>query len=357
MGQRKRHHLVARFLLKRFAAKVDGDKSFIWRLSKDAPPKLLSTKDVAVQSNFYGSEEEGLEAALSDAEGCWAAMLRKIDAGAALEPLSDELWHMLYLMAFRASPIRSAFHSMGERFIEHMHDNADAPEIKEGLRKYLEENFEKEMLTVLERFPPEMRRLLWDNRSLFKDCVSRDLEGMDVGGVMRGLFGQLKEHDSFQTAAKRGHNRGVTKLIEQGSGPVAVKPSAWKLLHDLKSSIVLGDCPVVAVGGPERATGAPWKFGKDCRTYYMPISPRQVIVGVRHPEDDLLTIDQLNAASAALSESSVFASADTDTTRALIPQIASRWMPLAEAEMDSIMRSVMRDFSKGDSRDETRSRD
>lgn len=114
MGQRKRHHLVARFLLKRFAAETEGEKSFIWRLSKAAPPKLLSTKDVAVQSNFYGTEEEDLEAALSEVEGHWAAILRRIDAGEALEPLADELWHMVYLMAYRASPIRSAFHSMSE---------------------------------------------------------------------------------------------------------------------------------------------------------------------------------------------------------------------------------------------------
>jgi len=347
MGQRKRHHLVARFLLKRFAAKAEGGKSFIWRLSKDAPPKLLSTKDAAVQSNYYGTEEGGLEAALSDVEGRWAAMLRRIDAGEPLEPLAEEIWHMVYLTAYRASPIRSGFRAMGEQFIEHMHHNADAPEIKDGLHAYLDENSEKELMNVLEKFPPEVRQLVWDNRALLKDQVSRDLDGMDVGGFIRGVFDQLKEHESFQNAAKRGHNKGVTKLIEQGAAPVAVKPSEWKLLHDPTGSVVLGDCPVVAVGGPIRAIGAPWKFGKDCRTYYMPISPRAVIVGIRYPEDDLLTIDQLNAASAALSEASIFASADNESSRRWAPRIASQWMPLDEQEMDAIMRSVVTDFGKG----------
>jgi len=346
MGQRKRHHLVARFLLKRFAAKAEGDKSFIWRLSKEAPPKLLSTKDVAVQSNFYGTEEDGLEAALSDVEGRWAAMLRRIDAWEPLEPLADELWHMVYLMAYRASPIRSAFQSLGERFIDHLHDNADAPEIKDGLHAYLDENFEKEFKTVLEKIPLEVRQLVWDNRALFKDHVSRDLGGMDVGGFMRGFFAQLKENESFQNAAKRGHNKGVTKLIEQGAGPVAVKPSEWKLLHDPTGSVILGDCPVVAVGGTSSVTGAPWKFGKDCRAYYMPISPRQVLVGLRYPEDPMLSIAALNTASAALSEASAFSSRDDDATRQWSELIGTRWMPLDDAEFNSIVNDVFEDFGK-----------
>lgn len=338
---------MARFLLKRFAAKVDGDKSFIWRLSKDATPKLLSTKDVAVQSNFYGTEEDGLEAALSDVEGRWASLLRRVDSGEALEPLADELWHMVYLMAYRASPIRSAFHTMGERFLTHLQDNAEAPEIKDGFRSYFEENFEKELLSVLERFPPDERQSIWDKRASLKDYALSDHDGLNFGTFMCGLFGQLKKDKYFHIAAKGGHNKGVAKLIEQGAGPVVVKPLEWKLMADPTGSVVLGDCPVVAVGGAAQTTGAPWKFGKDCRTYYLPISARQVLVGLRYPQDELLTVDQLNAASAALSESSVFAPADTDTTRALIPQIAARWMPLDEAEVEAIMRSVVKDFGKG----------
>lgn len=346
MGQRKRHHLVARFLLKRFAAKAEGDKSFIWRLSKDAPPKLLSTKDVAVQSNFYGTEEDGLEAALSDVEGRWAAMLRRIDAGEPLEPLADELWHMVYLMAYRASPIRSAFQSLGEQFIDHLHDNADDPRIKDGLVANFDLLFEAELLKMLGQFPPAFQALVWENRGALKQYAANDLASMDVGALMRGLMSGVKTHESFTSAPKRGHNRGVSKLLTQGESPGAVKPIAWMILADPNNSVILGDCPVVAVGGTSSVTGAPWKFGKDCRAYYMPISPRQVLVGLRYPEDPMLSIAALNTASAALSEASAFSSRDDDATRQWSELIGTRWMPLDDAEFNSIVNDVFEDFGK-----------
>jgi len=346
MGQRKRHHLVARFLLKRFAARLDGDKSFVWRVERAGIPKLLSTKDVAVQSNFYGTEEEGLEGALSDVEGRWAALLRGVDAGEPLEPLADELWHMVYLMAYRASPIRSAFQLMGQRFIGHMHDNADSPHIKNGLMAYLDENFDDELAKMLEQFPPSVRQLAWDNRQLLKEHAQRDLQGADVGAFMRGLFGQLKQHETLPGAAKRGHNKGVSKLIEQGHGPAAVKPVAWQIIHDPANSIILGDSPVIATGSSIRVPGAPWKFGKDCRAYYMPISPRQVLVGLRFPEDALLAIDDINAASAELSERCVFAVSDDERTRRWATIVGKRWMPLEEGEIDAMMSDLVRNFGR-----------
>jgi hypothetical protein len=347
VGQRKRHHLVARFLLKRFAARQDGDKSFIWRVTKDSPPKLLSTKDVAVQSNFYGAEDEGLEAALSDVEGRWATLLRRVDAGEPLEPLADELWHMVYLMAYRASPIRSAFQTMGERFLDHMQENADSPHLKDRLRTYLDEHFDEELAKMLDRFPPQVRGLLWENHGFLKDYAARDLEGMNIGAFMRGLMGEVKKQGAFQSAAKRGHNKGVSKLVAQGSGPAAVRPTEWRLIRDPTGSVILGDCPVVAVGGPSLATGAPWKFGKECRAYYMPISPHQVLVGLRHPGDPLLTADEINLASAALSEASVFASKDTEATRRWSALVATRWMPLEDAEIDALVNEVVREFGRG----------
>lgn len=318
----------------------------MWRVEKVAAPKLLSTKDVAVQSNFYGTEEEGLEGALADVEGRWAALLRGVDAGEALEPLADELWHMVYLMAYRTSPLRSAFHSMGQRLVGHMHDNADSPHIKDGLMAYLDENFDVELAKVLERLPPPARQWARDNRQLLKEHAQRELQGADVGAIMRDLFGPLKQRETLQSVAKRGHNKGVSKLIEQGHGPAAVKPVAWRIIRDSANSVILGDCPVIATGGATPAPGAPWKIGKDCRAYYMPISPRQVLVGLRFPDDTVLTINDINTASAELSERCVFASSDDERTRQWSAAVGKRWMPLEDGEIDAMMNDLVRNFGR-----------
>ncbi len=344
MGQRKRHHLVARFLLRRFAAKLEGDKSFVWRLGKNTVPKLLSTKDAAVQSNFYGVEDEGLEAALSDAEGRWASTLRRIDAGEPLEPMAAELWYMVYLMAYRTSPIRSAFQATGERFIDHVHRNADDPYFKSGIRTQFEEEFEDMLRKTLYELPSEVRSLFWNNREVLKKKIAGDLESMDVGSLLRNLMVGVKQSESFQSAAKRGHNTALTKLIEKGEGPAIVRPIAWRLLHDPTASVILGDCPVIAIGEPSGATGAPWKFGKDCRAYYMPISPTTILVGLRYEQDSLLSVDEVNVASATLSEAAIFAAADNEDTRKWSNVVGSRWMPHDETELSRMMYGAIRDF-------------
>lgn len=346
MGQRRRHHVVARFLLARFAAKVVGDKSFVWRITNDAAPKLLSTRDVAVQSNFYGAEEEGLEDALSRMEGRWSTLLRRVDAGESLAPLADDLWHMVYLMGYRAAPIRSAFLAAGEQLIDHLHDNADSPHIKAGILTHLDESFERQLAEIVAQLPAALGQLIWDNRQALKEHVRRDLERSETGALMRDLLALLMPEEALQRATKRGHNSAVSNLIAGGSGPAAVRPVSWRVINDATNSIILGDCPVIATADASERSGAPWKFGRGCRAYYMPISPCRVLVGLRYPGDALLAIDDINAASAELSERCVFAASADERTHRWSAIVARRWMPLDDVEIGAIMDDLVKTFGR-----------
>lgn len=344
MRTRKRHHIIPRFLLARFASSKTADKSFIWRVAKDARAAEISTKDAAVQSHFYGLEEEGLEGSLADAEGRWGSLLGRIDVGTPLEPLASELWGFLYLIGFRASPIRSAFTILAEQFIDHLSEKADGPEVREGLSRNFDRIFADQLEVALARVPPQFHQLIRDHRDLVHQIAKKDLESSDIGARMRDLLASMTQQQIIPKAAKRGHNKGISKLLDQGQGPEAMRPVAWQVLHDEHGSVILSDSPVVAVGGPENNTGAPWKFGKDYRALYLPVSPRTVLVGIRDADTRLLSIPEINAASATLSETAFFCSKFGDGERALSQGIGSRWMPLSEDEVQAILRTSLSTF-------------
>jgi hypothetical protein len=49
-----RHHILPKFLLKGFASKIDGKKTFTWFYKKGEEAVERSTKDVSIEKHFYG---------------------------------------------------------------------------------------------------------------------------------------------------------------------------------------------------------------------------------------------------------------------------------------------------------------
>lgn len=341
MGTRKRHHIVPRFLLARFASSIRGDKSFVWRVAAGARAAEISTKDAAVQSHFYGQEAEGLEAALGDAEGRWAKVLERIDLGELLQPLESELWSFLYLIAFRASPIRSAFATVAEQFIDHLSTETGGSQMRQGISRHLDRTFEELLEHGIATQPLHLRRHQGANKHLIYQHITADLADLDIAALMRELREAITSQQVIPKAVKRGHNKGIAKLLDQTLAPDAVRPVEWRLLHDPSGSVILGDSPVIAVGRTGNKTGAPWKFGKECATFYLPLSPRTILVGIRDPSTPLLSIAEVNAASSELSEAAFFCSKWGEGERMLAKSISSRWMPLSHDELQAIMQQAL----------------
>ncbi len=346
MGQRERHHVVPRFLLNRFAAESYGGKAFIWKFTRSDQPRLLSTRDVGVQKRFYGSESEGLEGELAAREGEWADLLRDVDAGKKLATLSSDLWYMVASLASRAGQIRSALGSLGERFITHLCDNGDDPRIKAGLVP----NFDREFSILFEKLrsglPPETQAVLIANYEVIREHAKQHFRHTNIGPLLQALLGPLLAEAKLPPIVKKAHNQALSKLVVQREGPELLAPIEWRVLSHPAHALVLGDCPVVAVGGDSMLTGAPWKFGPECRSFYLPISPENVLVGLRNPADPLLSIDELNAASVELSEHAFFANADTDTRRMWQSRVGLRWMPMDEEEIVSLIEQVINNHAR-----------
>lgn len=59
MGERKRQHIIPKLLLNQFAAESRGEQAFVWRWTADGSSTLTNTRNVTVEKNFYGKEDEG----------------------------------------------------------------------------------------------------------------------------------------------------------------------------------------------------------------------------------------------------------------------------------------------------------
>jgi hypothetical protein len=353
MGERKRHHIVPRFMLKRFASDVRGDTSFIWRFPIAGEVANVSTRDAPVESQFYGSESEGLEAALSKAEGGWGALVRKIDAGKALEPLGDELWQFMYALGVRATAMRSAFGGAFSEFLSHLDETAHTRTIRDGFQRLIPEQLDKLLAEQARKLPPPLRPRMRKARLVIYRQLQRQLDEGLMGAMLKGAVAGLEERNAPFIASKDGHNRAIAKLLADPDFGKRFRPLRWTMVVDGSRSFVLGDNPLIAAALDQTVVGSPWNLGhENTAALYLPLSPSQVLVGVVDPKVSLLSPDQIRAASASVSQTAFFACRNTDSEQQLRPLIGRNWSPLPPDKLSTIIRDSVQTFGKGHSLDD-----
>lgn len=339
----KRQHIVPRFLLKRFASESQGEKSLVWRVPKKGEARLISTKDAAIGSFFYGKDSEGLESAFAEAEGSWSELLLRVDAGEPLEHLSDQLWGICYFLGWRTRQLRSTFTIGTERFLDHMQNQAGNPILQDTLRIATEQAFKKQLEEAIDLCPELHRPALRAKIPEFLEFAKKKLDDYDFAAKWRALLEAFKALDIVPGAAKRGHNKAISKLLSEGRGPEVLRPTIWELLLDPSGSIVLGESPVVAVEGESCTVGAPWEFGKDIGAYYVPIAPTAALVGLRQLSSPRLTVPALNSASAAISESAFFSHQYGEPERVLAELVGTKSNPITDEEVAQMVLELIKD--------------
>ena len=116
--QRKRNHVIPKFLLNRFSSRQNGNKHWIWQIERSGKPKEVSTRDAAVSNYFYGGQETGVEDAFANVEGRFSALLRSLDWGDPPMNHSEDLRLFVWTLAARTQAVRGQVSGMANDLLD-----------------------------------------------------------------------------------------------------------------------------------------------------------------------------------------------------------------------------------------------
>jgi len=328
---RERNHFISRFLLRRFASKVDAkrNKSWIWDIQKTGVTREISTKDAAVSSKFYGDRATGIEDAFAIEEEKFSAALRAIDAGAPLSEHAATLSRLVWSQAARTRALRHSLAETMDAVFSAFTSSLDSAAATAAFKRMTKEELPRTIADELTKLPPDSRReaerrleAMGGTEGAVQLALSRidSLEFAAFGVILNAM---MKSEGFIDKAMERGHVKGLSKLLIETPLDQPFKPDAWYLLEDPCASLVLGDVGVFAVA-QEGTTSLVMRVSDAWREIYMPISPTKALVGCKGTMRPSLSAQEVNRASASFSLASIYAGRLTESERQLIPLIGTR---------------------------------
>lgn len=328
---RDRNHFISRFLLRRFASKVDAKrkKSWIWDIQKAGTAREISTRDAAVSSKFYGDRATGIEDAFAKEEEKFSKALRAIDAGAPLAEHASTLSRFVWSQAARTRALRQSVAETMDAVFSTFTSSLDSAAAMAAFKRMTKEELPRTIADEMSKLPLHSRR--------DAECRLEAMGGTEgavqlalarVDGVEFAAFGVLlnammKSEGFIDKAMERGHVRGLSKLLLEQRSDQQFRPDAWYLLEDPSGSIVLGDVGVFAVA-QDGTTSLVMRVSNSWREMYLPISPTKALVACEGTAQPSLSPEEINRASASFSLVSIYAARLTESERQLIPLIGTR---------------------------------
>lgn len=347
---RDRNHFISRFLLRRFASRVDAKrkKSWIWEVKKTGVVREISTKDAAVGSKFYGERTTGVEDAFANEEDKFSAVLRAIDSGSPLREHSATLSRLVWSQTVRTRALRQSLGETVDALFSAFTSSLDSEAAMNAFKRMTKEELPRTIAYEMQRLPPRARRKaesrleeIGGTEGAVQLALAK-LDAVEFAAFGMVLNAMMKSEDFIEKAMERGHVRALSKLLIESPSDQPFQPDAWYLLDDPSESLVLGDVGVFAVAR-DGTTSLLMRISNSWSQVYLPISPTKVLVACKGDARPILSAEDVNRASASFSLASVYASRVSEQNRQLIPFIGTRTRLGDAREIQEIVAEVWSD--------------
>lgn len=344
-SKKARNHYVPRFLLKRFASRIENEKSWVWQYSQTQIPIEISTKDGGVAKYFYG-REPGLEDALSVLEAETATAISHIENGSNPNDHKKILNKFAYISVMRTRATRSAFSSVIGRLLKQTSLSLVDTEVQDDARKHARAIMPDLIEEELSKLPAEQRKLAF--AMLHSKAGRRLQEGViqNIPDSMRKLSDNLLEFDTTSKDSKVATNAQVTgleRLIGNLEAPQKARFEHWQVLSFNTENLILGDAIVVPAS--KNYMLAPFFSGDTMEIEYifLPVTKNSALCGSRTNATISLSADLLNEMSAKISASHYFSWQDSTETRELLALIGTQCEILSDDALERITKNAFRE--------------
>ena len=349
MAEKKRNHYVPRFLLNHFASRREKNKHWVWQYRRDEVPIEISTRDVAVESFFYG-RDPGLEKSLGEVEQQMKPVLDQILTGAPVSDFALDLANFVYLLGVRTRALRLQIADSANEVFTELFSEATIPLIEKAVRKEADGRYDEEINKIIAAVPRNRRKVALKlarqrlPKATFLQMIDERLGQIDLRAVLVSQGKQMIPRINFQAAAEDGQLKGLTRLLDAQKTPDPLLNAVWKLVTQSSGAYVLGDACVIAT--QDSKVGSLFRFGStEWAALYLPLTPRHLLVAYRNEPWQIPQPDQINEYSAQLAENAIFCCEDTEETRRLSLIIGSGYALIEPSETTRLVNEIWRDLA------------
>ncbi len=331
--KKRRNHFIPRFLLNRFASRIEGKKYWVWQVAHTGSPIEISTRDAAVTPYFYGTPDSGVEDAFATVETRFGQTLIAIDAGDSPQAHSEDLRQYVWTLAVRTRALREQLIATTDRFLTGFAEFAYTQKARHALTRQLESAVDDQINEMFSKIPYPQGIVA---KRLFRQLAIKQARALDPALLLTDFVNILRQQDILGKAGSRGHVQALAALLKSRGAPDSFKPSCWQVLSAPSGIFVLGDACIFAIS-EDNSCGSLLRFSQTWRELYFPISTSQVIIAKHDTSPPLLDLIDINRASFMLAFSHIYASRMTSDIQNLSTYIGKAEPILSKKEMQGVI--------------------
>lgn len=333
-----RQHILPRFLLKGFASRIEGEKTYTWVYPRNHPPVEANIRKVGAERHFYGKQGElSVDDDITEFEGEYAPLFEELRKNRISYELSDKrIANFVTHLVIRTKNFRESFRESSEFMIEKMSayfsDFSNIKSIMSG--KYAKEELEKRLKE--NKLPRYFRR---KSKKLLKGILPTILDSNKAEMLMSYEIAFQNIKNSLPRMIKDGHIKGLSKDLTPEPRVNDYQLLKW-FIYYCEGPIILGDMGCLfEISDSDRFRFI--TFENDIiKNIFLPISYNQILIGTSDFEIPHVDLVILNKEIARHSRDFFIASVNSKEISSLVSYIGCDTELISKQEIENMAKEI-----------------
>lgn len=325
----KRQHYIPRFLLDGFASRIQGENSYVWCFRKDSPPFESNTEKVGLQNIFYGdpgtdSLDEFITNKLETRHSTCVSQVRHERRLTSSADAAD-LIEFVYSLVLRTGNLRDTMMRGFSSILNEMQatfTNAEATRLQ--LLKEQRKNTPMWNKALTDYVRAKYGNLPHRQEKYVKKREHESFKRWLIHGAEAHIQQQValnqqklaETFDQLEEMAKTSHNNALRKFLQPGADTVAPRYNRyhqlrWQVQSFQRGELILGDVTVLQFEHRIEKFSAAFDGDKG-DIILLPLSDDLLVIGTAGEIGEMLSSDDINRASAKLSQNFFVASQNSE---------------------------------------------
>jgi len=321
-------HTIPRFFLENFVSRSTTKSQYTWLFRNNTLPIEINIKN-ATDRYFYGREEDGLDLAITDEEGCYSKLIQEILQSGSLDNVSKPLLQKFIVhLSIRTKHFRNSYFEHTQSLIQ-----SSLSPILDNYEGYIQKFIRDKPEIIVESL---MRRQnipihLWDNERPKYEMLVNDpaiagiLDGIATDKYFKDVMIRGVERLSGAINITDAKNAHIAAMNRAGISPEKrcreLDNVSWSINSYPDNSLILGDVCVWCIDSSSNMVSLAWS--KYFKTIYLPLAHNKLLIGQIGEENARNELDWVNKASSGLSRDRFYSSANTSVEEELLTCMAT----------------------------------
>jgi hypothetical protein len=342
----KRQHVLPRFLLRGFASRTDGKKTFVWVYRKLQEPFETTVENVGLEKHFYGkSGELSADDVITNLEGGYANLVSALRATADGDEVCDaRVPEFITHLTIRSKQLREFVRTSSEYLLEEVTSHLMDPANLKRLLLSRPERIQQELEKRLEAYdlPRNQKRLFMKRAKAYAPAM--------VNKQMAELQKTLTESvDEIRNVLPRAVRDGHIKSLAKDAAP-ETRAQTYRDLHwfirESPVPLILGDFGCLFEVSAKRQFKPMDDMGDPIVNTFLPVSSRKMLIGTSYSTASQVDFALVNKATAKCSHE-YFVASDCSAVNNKLASTIGHWAGLlTEEEVDALLPEIIADLER-----------